>query len=234
MMIFEHKGDFSKGAIITVNKPEDWSSFDVVNKIKYKITNVVGERIKVGHTGTLDPLATGLLIVCTGKYTKKISELQGLEKEYLAELKLGETTPSFDRETSVDKNFPTNHITQELVLKKLPNFLGNIRQVPPLYSAVKVDGERAYRIARNGEMVTLKPKNVYIKALTLISFHSNNLVLNTVCGKGTYIRALARDLGTSLKSGAYLTKLQRIRIGNYLLKNAFKISDCMEEIEKFH
>lgn len=237
------------------NKPYRWTSFNVVAKVRGELSHRLGvKKLKVGHAGTLDPLATGVLIICTGKSTKRIDELQAHTKEYVATLKLGATTPSFDMETAEDATFPTEHITRQLVEDKLKNFIGRIEQVPPTFSAVKVDGKRAFKYARQGEEVELKAKVLVIDELEILHFgvvtnesdeaeevdarerikyQSDNLsdshlslTLRVVCSKGTYIRALARDIGEALGSGAYLTGLVRTRIGEY------KIQDCME-IEQF-
>lgn len=237
------------------NKPYRWTSFNVVAKVRGELSHRLGvKKLKVGHAGTLDPLATGVLIICTGKSTKRIDELQAHTKEYVATLKLGATTPSFDMETAEDATFPTEHITRQLVEEKLKNFIGRIEQVPPTFSAVKVDGKRAFKYARQGEEVELKAKVLVIDELEILHFgmvtnesngaeeadareriryQSDNLsdshlslTLRVVCSKGTYIRALARDIGEALGSGAYLTGLVRTRIGEY------KIQDCME-IEQF-
>lgn len=202
----------------------------MVNKFRYKLTRKLKvKKIKVGHAGTLDPLATGVLIVCTGKATKRIEEFQYQTKEYVATLKLGETTPSFDRETEIDAIYPITHITPELVNQVLPTFVGTIQQVPPVFSACKVDGKRAYESARKGEQVKLKSKMLVIDELELLECALPVLKIRVVCSKGTYIRALARDIGAALGSGAHLIALQRTRIGDITLDK------CMspEEIDSF-
>lgn len=218
--------DFLAGEILYFNKPLKWTSFDLVNKIRVKFKYALGiKKIKVGHAGTLDPLATGLMIVCTGKATKKIDELQAGVKEYVATLALGATTPSFDLETEIDQEYPTEHITAELIKDVIPTFLGEIQQIPPAYSAVKVDGKRAYKFARQGLEVTLKPKLLVIDEIEVLQFENNALKLRIVCSKGTYIRALARDIGKALNSGAYLSALERTKIGNVTLADAMTLED---------
>lgn len=210
--------NFIEGEVLYFNKPLDWTSFDLVNKFRYKLSRKLGvKKIKVGHAGTLDPKATGVLIVCTGKATKRIDEFQYQTKEYVASLKLGETTPSFDLEKEVDAYYPTDHITKEGVENVLASFVGVIQQVPPVFSACKVDGKRAYEMARNGETVDLKAKTLVIDELELISYEFPVIKIRVVCSKGTYIRALARDIGVALNSGAYLVGLERTRIGEVTL-----------------
>jgi len=209
--------DFVEGEILYFDKPYGWSSFDVVNRVRGAICRHLGQKkLKVGHAGTLDPLATGVVIVCTGKCTKHIEELQYGVKEYVATLKLGATTPSFDREHPEDATYPTEHITRELLEEALKSFLGEIWQVPPVYSAVKVDGKRAFDYARKGKDVELKAKLLVIDEIELLSFDREQMqaVIRVVCSKGTYIRALARDIGVKLESGAYLTDLRRTRVGD--------------------
>jgi tRNA pseudouridine55 synthase len=215
--------DFIAGEVVLFNKPLTWTSFDLVNKFRYKISRKLGvKKIKVGHAGTLDPLATGVMIVCTGKATKRIDEYQYQTKEYVATLRLGETTPSFDLETEVDGVYPTEQITKELLAEVLPTFIGSIQQIPPAYSACKVDGKRAYELARKGEEVQLKAKTLVIDEIELLSFDLPEIKIRVICSKGTYIRALARDIGVALNSGAHLTGLIRTRIG------AFTLDQCME------
>jgi len=239
-----------QGVILAFNKPYRWTSFNLVAKVRGELSHRLGvKRLKVGHAGTLDPLATGVLLICTGKATKQIDRLQAGTKEYVASIKLGATTPSFDMETPEDAHYPTAHITQELLDEVLPRFVGEIHQVPPTYSAVKVDGKRAFKYARTGEAVELKPKLLVIDELQLlgwgmttaepvadeaddkerIRYQQDNLaepymqlVIRVVCSKGTYIRALARDIGEALGSGAYLTGLMRTRIGDY------RLADCLD------
>ena len=215
--------DFKSGTILSFDKPLEWTSFGLVNKVRYLLCRHIGEKkLKVGHAGTLDPLATGVLIICTGKATKQIDTLQAKTKEYVATLQLGATTPSFDLETEVDATYPTAHITEEKVKEALTRFIGRIEQVPPSYSACKVDGKRAYDLARQGKEVELKAKVLVIDEIALMDFNSSSMqaTIRVVCSKGTYIRALARDIGLALESGAHLTALRRTRIGDY------KVEDC--------
>lgn len=215
--------NFIEGEVLKVNKPLHWTSFDLVNKIRWKIQKTLKiKKVKVGHAGTLDPLATGVMIICTGKSTKLIDSYQYQTKEYIATLKLGETTPCFDQEMPVDATYPTEHITAELVSSVIPRFVGEIWQVPPVYSAVKVDGKKAYDYARDGQEVELKPKLLVIDEIEVLDFELPILKIRVVCSKGTYIRSLARDIGLALGSGAYLTGLIRTRIGD------FSIDDCAE------
>jgi tRNA pseudouridine55 synthase len=218
--------DFQEGEILYFDKPLHWTSFDLVNKIRYEISRFLKiKKIKVGHAGTLDPLATGVMIVCTGKATKKIEKLQYLTKEYIATVRLGATTPSFDSETEIDAVYDTNHITKEAVEAVLNRFTGNIEQIPPAYSAVKVQGDKAYDLARKGIAVELKPKLLVIDEIELLSFRRDEIEIRIVCSKGTYIRALARDIGVALDSGAHLIRLQRTRIGDITLDKCLKIDD---------
>lgn len=215
--------NFIKGEILSFNKPYGWTSFQVVSKVRSAISKKLHvKKMKVGHAGTLDPLATGVLIVCTGKSTKLIDELQSHTKEYIATLKLGATTPSYDKETEEDAVYPTEHITKELVETVLQRFIGTIEQTPPEYSAVKINGKRAYEFARKGKSVELKPKTLVIDSIELLECNFPEIVIRVVCSKGTYIRALARDIGRELQSGAYLTGLVRTRIGEY------KLDECLD------
>ncbi len=210
-----------KGGIILINKPYGWTSFDAVNKIRSILRKHYGIRkIKVGHAGTLDPLASGLIIICTGRMTKEIHSFQELEKEYIATLILGKTTPSYDLETSVDREYDTAHITTGLIEKSLEKFTGEIEQIPPLFSAKFIDGRRAYKIARKGDNIELPASRVSIREIVIKRFELPELELSVSCSKGTYIRSLARDIGHELKSGAYLSALKRIRIGDYKLSSA--------------
>jgi len=225
----ESEYDFKEGALLLFDKPYEWTSFDMVNKVRKRICSYLGvKKLKVGHAGTLDPLATGLLIICTGKATKTIDSYQAKEKEYVATLKLGATTPSFDLETEIDKTFPTEHIDRALIDKELLNFVGELDQIPPAFSAVKVKGKRAYELAREGKTPELKPKKLVIKEIEVVDFKNDELVLRIVCSKGTYIRGLARDIGYALKSGSHLTTLRRTRIGKYSVENTLSL----EEFEK--
>jgi len=221
---------YIEGEILYFDKPFGWTSFDLVNKIRYSISRYLKvKKIKVGHAGTLDPLATGVMIVCTGKATKRIDELQYLTKEYVATLKLGATTPSFDLETAIDATFPTEHITAQLIDEALKRFTGNIMQVPPAFSACKTGGDRAYELARRGEKVELKAKPLLIDEIEVLSFANDELKLRIVCSKGTYIRALARDIGLALNSGAHLIALQRTRVGDVTLDKCMQVTDFQPE-----
>lgn len=210
--------DFIAGEVVCFNKPLDWTSFDLVNKFRYKLTRKLRvKKIKVGHAGTLDPKATGVMILCTGRATKRIDEFQGQTKEYIATMQLGATTPSFDLEKAVDATYPIAHITRERVEQVLQTFVGRIEQVPPAFSACNVDGKRAYELARKGREVSLKAKELVIDAIELLDFQLPILKIRVVCSKGTYIRALARDIGQALDSGAYLIALERTRVGDVTL-----------------
>jgi len=225
--------DFIKGEVLYVAKPLTWTSFSLVNKLRWKLQKTLKiKKLKVGHAGTLDPLATGVMIICTGKSTKLIESFQYQTKEYIATLKLGETTPSFDLEMPVDGIFPAEHITREMVDEVIPQFLGEIQQVPPAYSAVKVDGKRAYEYARNGEEIELKSKLLVIDDIEVLDFTPPVLKIRVVCSKGTYIRALARDIGLALHSGAHLIALERTRIGEIRLENCWQIDELMLHVEK--
>lgn len=209
------------------DKPYRWTSFDVVSKVRWLICRRLGvKKLKVGHAGTLDPLATGVLIVCTGRATKSIEELQSGTKEYYATIRLGATTPSYDLEKPIDATYPTEHITREMVEQVLERFKGKIEQVPPTFSACKVDGKRAYEMARNGDEVELKPKTLVIDEIELKDCNLPDITIRVVCSKGTYIRALARDIGEGLQSGGHLTALRRTRVGDY------RVEDCLNP-EKF-
>lgn len=224
--------NFIEGEVLYVKKPLYWTSFSVVNKVRWKISQTLKQKkIKVGHAGTLDPLATGVMILCTGKATKQIEDFQYQTKEYVATLKLGATTPSFDLELPIDEHFPADHITRELVDEVIPKFMGEIWQVPPVYSAVKVDGKRAYDYAREGQEVELKPKLLVIDEIEVLDFSFPVLTIRVVCSKGTYIRALARDIGKALNSGAHLIALERTRIGDIRLQNCYELEDLLKEIE---
>ncbi len=216
--------DFKEGEVLYFDKPLGWTSFKVVGHVRYHICRRMGvKKLKVGHAGTLDPLATGVIIVCTGKATKRIEEFQGHTKEYVATLRLGATTPSFDLEHEVDAYYPTGHITRRLVEDTLARFVGEIDQVPPAFSACMVDGTRAYELAREGKAVELKPKRLVIEEIELLDCRlPEEMTIRVVCGKGTYIRALARDIGLALESGAHLTALRRTRVG------AVRVEDCMD------
>ena len=223
--------NFLDGEILYIDKPLGWTSFNVVSRVRNSLSRRMGiRRLKVGHAGTLDPLATGVMIVCTGRATKRIDQLQAGVKEYIATIALGATTPSFDLETEIDATYPTGHITEELVRHTLGRFVGTIEQVPPAYSACKVDGKRAYALARKGKDVELKPKILVIDSIELLSFAPDSIEVSVVCGKGTYIRALARDIGQALGSGAHLTALRRTRVGDALIDNCLTVDQVAELI----
>ncbi|MCP4520319.1 MAG: tRNA pseudouridine(55) synthase TruB [Cytophagales bacterium] len=220
------KFDFQTGECLLINKPYEWTSFDVVKKLKYSL------RIKkIGHAGTLDPLATGLLILCTGKMTKQIDSYQAQEKEYTGQLVLGETTPSYDLETEVNQTFDISHITPELIQEKVQDFLGEIEQVPPMHSAIKVNGERVYKKARKGEEVIIKARKVTITTFEITNIDLPKVDFRVVCSKGTYIRSLVRDLGEALGAGAYMSALTRTRIGEFLLENAYEVEDFVNLVK---
>jgi tRNA pseudouridine55 synthase len=221
MIVTEINTELLNGGVVLIDKPYGWTSFDAVNKIRSVLRKYYGIRkIKVGHAGTLDPLATGLVIICTGKMTKEITHFQLLEKEYIAKFELGKTTSSFDLETVVDKEYKTSHITKELIDITIEKFIGEIDQVPPLFSAKYIDGKRAYKSARRGDDVELPSSRVNIREIIVEKFDLPELTLRIACSKGTYIRSLARDIGLELKSGAYLSALRRTRIGEYEVSNA--------------
>ncbi|NQT77132.1 MAG: tRNA pseudouridine(55) synthase TruB [Bacteroidetes bacterium] len=225
------KYNFPEGEIMLIDKPAGWTSFDVVNKIRYMIKRHLGIRkIKVGHAGTLDPLATGLLIVCTGKATKQISGFTGLDKEYTGAFYLGASTPSYDRETAIDQTYKTDHISAKLIQDTAKKFLGTIEQIPPAFSAVKIDGVRAYKKARKQENVKLSPRQVDIYKFEITETGVPETSFRVLCSKGTYIRSLAYDFGKSLNSGAYLYSLCRTSIGNFSLKDAISMQDLEKEM----
>jgi tRNA pseudouridine55 synthase len=215
---------FVEGKVLLFDKPYEWTSFDVVGRVRSMIRKAYGlKKIKVGHAGTLDPLATGLMIVCTGKCTKQIDLIQQGEKEYVATIELGKTTPSFDKETQIDGTYPVEHITQNLINNVLSKFIGAIQQIPPVFSAKMIDGKRAYESARDGKEVEMKASTIEIKKMEVLKFEMPFLELKIVCSRGTYIRSLARDIGLELGSGAYLTALRRTRSGDYNVDNAYTI-----------
>lgn len=223
--------DFISGEIIGIDKPLGWTSFDAVKRIRGAIQRRLNvKKFKVGHAGTLDPLATGVLIICTGRSTRDIERLQNGTKEYIATIQLGATTPSFDLETEIDATFPYEHITEEMIKEVLPRFTGNIMQVPPIYSAVKIDGKRAYKYARKGKDVELKAKPLVVEELELLQSNLPELRLRIVCSKGTYIRALTRDIGQALGSGAHLSALCRTRVGDIALADCLKVDEAVEKI----
>ena len=228
--------DFVAGEILAFDKPLHWTSFDLVAKVRYNLCRKLGtKKLKVGHSGTLDPLATGVVIVCTGKKTKLIKSLQYDVKEYIATLQLGATTPSYDLEKEVDQTYPTEHITRELIDQTIPQFLGEQWQVPPIFSAVQVNGKRAYDFARKGETVELKPKLLKIDEIEVVAFDENSmqLTIRVVCSKGTYIRALARDIGERLESGAHLIALRRTRVGETRVEDCMTIEQFLEQLKQY-
>lgn len=223
--------DYVQGEVLYVVKPLGYTSFNIVNKLRWELKKALQvKKLKVGHAGTLDPCATGVLIVCTGGATKKIDTFQYQTKEYIATIQLGATTPSFDLELPINEVFPIEHITTTMVQGVVREFVGEIWQVPPIYSAVKVQGKRAYNYAREGQAVTLSPKLLVIDEIEVLDCTIPNLKIRVVCSKGTYMRALARDIGIALGSGAHLTALQRVRIGNVWLENCWKMEDLVQHI----
>ena len=230
-MIITSKTDFLEGQTLLFDKSLYWTSFDLVKKVKNIIRKHYGyKKIKVGHAGTLDPLASGLMIICTGKNTKKISDLQGLDKEYVATFRFGETTPSFDLETGVDATFPTSHISRESILSALDHFIGEQDQVPPLFSAKRVDGKRAYEYARKGQERELNSAKIWFYELELLKYDMPSATIRIKSSKGTYIRSFARDLGQYLDSGAHLVKLKRTKIGTFDLADAYRLEGFENEL----
>ena len=218
-----------EGEILYIDKPLHWTSFDAVKRVRSIMSRRLKiKKIKVGHAGTLDPLATGVMIVCTGKATKRIDELQAHTKEYVATIALGATTPSYDLETEIDATYPTEHITREMVEEVLKKFTGRIEQVPPAFSACKIDGKRAYKMARKGKEVELKAKILVIDEIELLEYSQQSIVVRVVCSKGTYIRALARDIGAALNSGGHLTALRRTRVGDVKVEECLTVEQAVE------
>lgn len=218
-----------EGEILYIDKPLHWSSFDAVKRVRGIMARRLKiKKMKVGHAGTLDPLATGVMIVCTGKATKRIDELQAHTKEYVATIALGATTPSFDLETEIDATYPTEHITREMVEEVLKKFTGRIEQVPPAFSACKIDGKRAYKMARKGKEVELKAKILVIDEIELLEYTQQSIMVRVVCSKGTYIRALARDIGEALNSGGHLTALRRTRVGDVKVEDCLTVDQAVE------
>jgi len=225
--------DFISGEVLLVDKPLDWTSFQVVNKLRWKIKHKIdAKKIKVGHAGTLDPLASGLLILCTGKKTKEIESYMGLEKVYTGTITLGATRPSYDMETEIDETFSTAHISAEMIHQTSSDMTGEQDQMPPIFSAKKVDGKKAYDLARKGEDVKLKAKRIEIRSFEITNISENNISFRIACSKGTYIRSIAHDFGKTLKSGAYLSGLRRESIGSFKIENALSIEQWLECIEK--
>ncbi|MBQ2838065.1 MAG: tRNA pseudouridine(55) synthase TruB [Muribaculaceae bacterium] len=218
-----------EGEILYLDKPLHWSSFDAVKRVRGIMARRLKiKKMKVGHAGTLDPLATGVMIVCTGRATKRIDELQAHTKEYVATIALGATTPSFDLETEIDATYPTEHITREMVENVLTKFTGRIEQIPPAFSACKIDGKRAYKMARKGKEVELKAKILVIDEIELLEYSQQSIVVRVVCSKGTYIRALARDIGQALNSGGHLTALRRTRVGDVRVEDCLTVDQAVE------
>jgi len=232
MGLLEEQGLFMAGKVLSFDKPLNWTSFNLVNKVRVLLkVHLNIKKIKVGHAGTLDPLATGLLIICTGKATKKIQQFQDLKKEYIATIVLGKTTPSFDLETEVDKVFDLSGIVESQVKEALAQFVGDIQQVPPLFSAKNINGQRAYDLARRGVVKELAPNKVTIEEIELLEYNLPEIKIKVRCGKGTYIRSLARDIGDKLENGAYLSKLIRTKIGDYEVDNAWEIKKFEDSLK---
>lgn len=225
--------DFQDGQVLQIDKPLNWTSFQAVNKLKWALKSKLGlKKIKIGHAGTLDPLATGLLLVCTGKFTKRISELQGQEKEYTGTITVGATTPSYDLETEINETFPTEHITDELIHETVKQFLGEIDQRPPIFSALKKDGVRLYEHARNGEEVEIPTRKTVIHEFEITRIALPEIDFRVVCSKGTYIRSLAFDFGKALNSGGHLTALRRTKIGSYDVKDGYDLEAFVDSLPK--
>ncbi|HKJ06764.1 MAG TPA: tRNA pseudouridine(55) synthase TruB [Flavobacteriaceae bacterium] len=223
--------DFKEGQVILIDKPLEWTSFQVVNKLRWHIKRKFNiKKIKVGHAGTLDPLATGLLIICTGKFTKKIEEFQAQVKEYTGEITLGATTPSYDLETEINQHYSVNHITSKLITDTSKLFIGDIEQKPPLFSAIKKDGKRLYNVAREGGTVEINARPVKIFQFEIVTIEMPKVEFRVVCSKGTYIRSLAYDFGVALNSGAHLTQLRRTKIGEFSVENAQTIEGFIENL----
>lgn len=231
-MDFSNPDSYTEGAVLTLDKPLTWTSFDLVNKVRKSLRTALGiKKIKVGHAGTLDPLATGLVIICTGKATKKIIQFQDMDKAYEARIRIGATTPSFDLETEQDHAFPWEHVTPDMIHKALEGMTGKQEQMPPLFSAKSVDGKRAYEMARQGKEVKLRKQLIHISRLELIRCNLPDLIIHVECSKGTYIRSLARDLGIRLDSGAHLTGLRRTRIGPYRVEEAMTLDQFLKKLK---
>ena len=225
--------EFQEGQILLIDKPLHWTSFQAVNKMKWLLKSKLGlKKIKIGHAGTLDPLATGLLIVCTGKFTKRITEIQGQQKEYTGTIFIGATTPSYDLETEIDHTFPTGHISEELIRETTKQFLGEIDQQPPIFSAIKKDGKRLYEHARAGETVEIAFRKTTIHEFEITRIALPEIDFRVTCSKGTYIRSLAFDFGKALRSGAHLTALRRTKIGDYNVENGISPDDFEKSIDE--
>ena len=231
-MVKNHGLDWMSGETLCVDKPVGWTSFDLVKRVRGALLRRLKvKKLKVGHAGTLDPLASGVMIITTGRATCTIEQLQAGVKEYIATIRLGATTPSFDLETEIDATYPTNHITRELVEETLTKFVGAIEQVPPAFSACKVDGVRAYNMARKGKEVNLKAKTLVIDEIELLEYAQESITLRIVCSKGTYIRALARDIGEALSSGGHLTALRRTRVGDVTIEHSLTVEQAIELVQ---
>lgn len=225
--------DFTSGQILLIDKPLNWTSFQVVNKLRWHIRKTFNiKKIKVGHAGTLDPLATGLLVICSGKMTKQINTFQAQIKEYTGTITLGSTTPSFDLETEIDQIYPSKHITEDLIKETTKSFIGTIEQYPPIFSAIKKEGKRLYEFARAGETVEIKPRTITISEFEITNINGLNVDFKVVCSKGTYIRSLAHDFGKALQSGGHLTALRRTKIGDFHVDNALTIDQFIESLPK--
>ncbi len=223
--------NFPEGEVLLFDKPLEWTSFDVVNLVRSFVRKIYSfKKLKVGHAGTLDPMATGLLIICTGKMTKQIDSFQGMDKVYVGQMQLGATTPSFDKETEIDSHFDISGITMEMLLDASKQFFGEIQQVPPVYSAIKIKGKRAYQYARDEEELKLKSRKVVIHDFQILNFEPPFIDFSVRCSKGTYIRSLVRDFGQSLNNGAFLTALKRTQIGDYKLSSAWNIENFKQEV----
>lgn len=228
----EYEPLFKEGVVILIDKPFNWTSFAVVNKVRYRLSKIEGvKRIKVGHAGTLDPLATGLLILCTGKYTKMIDQFQGMKKRYTGTITLGSTTPSYDLETEIDHNFPTDHLSEEMIRGQAQKFVGAIQQKPPIYSAIKSGGERLYKKARRGESIEIKAREVVVDDFEIVNIEMPEVDFKLDCSKGTYVRSLAHDLGQALDTGAHLSRLRRERIGEYDVSDAWNLKELIEVLD---
>ncbi|MDR1273180.1 MAG: tRNA pseudouridine(55) synthase TruB [Odoribacteraceae bacterium] len=228
---FREQGDFREGAVLVVDKPERWTSFDVVNKIRSSLRGRCG-KLKVGHAGTLDPLATGVMVLCTGKATKEIERYMGQEKEYVARVTFGHTTPSYDQESAFDGSYDYSRVDRALLEEVLGRFAGEIDQRPPAFSAVRLDGARAYEMARRGEEVEMKSRRVWIKEIEVVEMEMPGITLRVTCGKGTYIRSLAHDIGRACGSGSYLSALRRTRVGDFRVEEAFRLDELIRLLEE--
>ncbi|MDX6745758.1 tRNA pseudouridine(55) synthase TruB [Polaribacter sp. PL03] len=225
--------DYKNGQVLLIDKPLTWTSFQVVNKLRWEIRQRFNiKKIKVGHAGTLDPLATGLLILCTGKQTKQIDTYQGQIKEYTGTFTVGGTTPSYDLETEIDNTFPTEHITEELLHETTKQFTGEIQQKPPIFSAIKKDGKRLYELARKGETTEIKARTVTVSTFEITKINLPEVAFRIVCSKGTYIRSIAFDYGLALNSGAHLTALRRTKIGNFSVNDALSVEEFIENLKE--